>query len=245
MDSAIAERYPRQRLSAGTTLCREGESGASMYLVIDGRLEVSKRVIEGADKVLDLLGAGEYVGEMSLLTGARRSATVRAVEDTEVVEIDQQTFLQLLPEQPQIGLDLMRQMARRLDKSNEELVLLALEVALSQRAPQRAQSGSQRMRFVATGSFEGEQAAEVRRIASEQAAQTVNPALVTSLLLPGRTHRALVYVIETDSPRDLMELVSPFGGLVQWDIAPAIEVNAAQPIPESSAAESPASFLSL
>ena len=185
----------------------------------------------------DVLTIPETPGIVSVLGDVFNPAALLYEEDATVGDY--------LPEQPQIGLDLMRQMARRLDKSNEELVLLALEVALGQRAPQRAQSGSQRMRFVATGSFEGEQAAEVRRIASEQAAQTVNPALVTSLLLPGRTHRALVYVIETDSPRDLMELVSPFGGLVQWDIAPAIEVNAAQPIPESSAAESPASFLSL
>jgi CRP-like cAMP-binding protein len=68
---AIAGHYPRQHLSAGTTLFREGGFGTSMYFVVAGSLRVSKRVIEGADKILSTLGAGQYVGEMCLLTGGK------------------------------------------------------------------------------------------------------------------------------------------------------------------------------
>jgi hypothetical protein len=99
------------------------------------------------------------------------------------------------------------------------------------------------MRFVATGSFVGERMTEVLRLVSEQASLANNPALVTSLLLPGRTHQALVYIIETDHPRDIMELVSPFAGLVQWDISPAIETNEALPPVEPTAKESPSPYL--
>ena len=96
MDWTMAGHYPRRRLPAGTTLFHEGDLGASMYLVVEGSLQVSKRVIEGAERVLSTLGAGQYVGEMSLLTGAKRSATVRTVEASEVIEIDQPTFIDLL-----------------------------------------------------------------------------------------------------------------------------------------------------
>lgn len=67
----MADHYPQQHLPAGTALFREGDFGTSMYLVVAGSLRVSKRVIEDADKILSTLGAGQYVGEMCLLTGTK------------------------------------------------------------------------------------------------------------------------------------------------------------------------------
>ena len=221
-----SDRYMHHRLSAGTTLCHEGDFGDTMYLVLEGSLQVSKRVIEGAEKLLTTLGVGQYVGELSLLTGAQRNATVRAVEDTEVVEIDQDAFMQLLRDQPQVGLDLMRQMAHRVRETTEELILMGLEAALAQRVAQRTPAGSQRMRFVATGSFAREQTAAVLRLAAAQTPLAKSSALVTGLIRPGRTQEALLYVIETDDPHDLLALITPFMGLVQWDIAPVLEIDA-------------------
>ena len=157
-------------------------------------------------------GVGQYAGELSLLTGAQRNATIRAVEDTEVVEIDQEAFLQLIHEQPRVGLDLMRQLAHRLHETTEELILTSLEMALAQREPTRMSPGSRRMRFIATGSFASEKTAEVLRLAGEQTPLANSPALVTSLLRPGRTQEALVYVLETDDPSDLLELITPVYG---------------------------------
>ena len=82
------------------------------------------------------------------------------------------------------------------------------------------------MRFIATGSFPGEKTAEVLRLAAEQAPLVNSPALVASLIRPGRTQEALVYVLETDDPSDLLELIAPFMGLVQWDISPALDIDA-------------------
>jgi CRP-like cAMP-binding protein len=225
MDWATAERYPRRHLPAGATLFSEGDFGETMFLVVKGSLQVSKQVIEGADKVLSTLDVGQYVGEMSLLTSAPRSATVKALDETEVIEIDQQAFVQLLHEQPLVGLDLMRQMAHRLQETNEQLILAALEAALAQRKPTHVQPESRRMRFVATGSFVSEKTAEVLRVAATQAQMAKNQALVTSLLRAGRAHEALIYIIETENPQDILELILPFMGLVQWDICPALEVT--------------------
>lgn len=226
IDWVTSERYRHRHLPAGTTLCHEGDFGDTMYFVLQGSLQISKRVVQGADKVIATLGIGQYAGEMSLLTGAQRSATMRAVEDTEVAEIDQEAFLQLIHEQPQVGLDLMRQMAHRLHETTEELILTALEVALAQREPLRMQVGSRRMRFIATGSFPSEKTAEVMRLAAAQTSLAKSPALTTSLIRPGRTQEALVYILETDDPSDLLELITPFMGLVQWDISPALEIDA-------------------
>jgi CRP-like cAMP-binding protein len=237
MDWATSDRYPRKHLPAGTTLLREGDFGEVMYFVVKGSLQVSKEVIAGADKVLSTLDTGQYVGEMSLLTGAQRSATVKALVDTEVVEIDQAGFVQLMQDNPQVGLDLMRQLALRLEESNEQFILLALEMALAQRRPTPAQQGSRRMRLIATGSFPADKTAEVLRIAAAQTQAARHPALVTSLLRAGRAHDALVYIIETDNSQDILELIGPFMGLVEWDIVPAIEVH------EGSSASTPSPLL--
>lgn len=227
IDWMASDRYKRRHVPAGTTLCHEGDFGDTMYFVVQGSLHISKRVIQGADKVIATLSVGQYAGELSLLTGAQRNATIRAVEETEVVEIDQEAFLQLMHEQPRIGLDLMRQLAHRLHATTEELILTALEVALAQRKPSRVALGSQRLRFIATGSFPGEKTAEVLRLAAKQAPLANSPALVTSLIRPGRTQDALIYVLETDDPSDLLALITPFMGLVQWDIAPVLELDVA------------------
>ena len=78
-----------------------------------------------------------------------------------------------------------------------------------------------------TGSFASEKTPEVLRLVAEQTLLAKSPALVTSLLRPGRTQEALVYVLETDAPSDLLALIAPFMGLVQWDISPALELDAA------------------
>src|SRR5262245_56588385 len=218
--------YKRRYLPVGATLCHEGDFGDTIYFVVQGSLQISKRVIQGADKVIATLGVGQYAGELSLLTGAQRNATMRAVQQTEVVEIDQEAFLQLIHEQPLVGLDLMRQLAHRLHTTTEELILTALEVALAQRDPLRMASGGRRRGFIATGSFPGEKTAEVLRLATEQPPLAHNPAFVASLIRPGRTQEALVYVLETDDASDLLALITPFIGLVQWDISPALEIDA-------------------
>ncbi|GIX48244.1 MAG: hypothetical protein KatS3mg131_2455 [Candidatus Tectimicrobiota bacterium] len=239
----LPPELPRRRLPAGTALFHEGEVGEHMYLVVDGRLQVSKQVVASADKVLSVLGPGQFVGEMSLLTGAKRSATVTALTDSEVAEIDREAFVQLLHDQPQAGLELMRQMAQRLEETNEELVLTALEAALMQRRPQRLQPAPQRLRFVATGSFAAEKAGEVLRLAGEHAASGQHPAIVASLWRPGRVQDALIYIVETDNPRDLLELVWPFAGLVHWDITPALDVQALAPAAAPKEEARPAPFL--
>lgn len=218
--------YRHQRVSAGVTLCQEGDFGDTMYYVIAGSLHILKSVIQGAEKVIATLGVGQYVGEMSLLTGARRSATIRAAEETEVIEIDQQNFLQLVQDQPHICLDLLRQLAHRVHETTEELMLASLEAALAQREPPRMLAGSQRMRFLVTGSFAPEKTSAVMRLVAEHAPLAKSPALIASLIRPGRTKEALIYVLETDVPTDILDLIAPFMGLVEWDISPALEMDA-------------------
>jgi len=84
---------------AGMVLFNEGDEGDSVYLIQRGSVMVSRR-IGGRDIVLSYVPAGQYVGEMAMLTKARRSATVKTAVMTEALKIDGSKFKELLDRQP-------------------------------------------------------------------------------------------------------------------------------------------------
>ncbi|MCO5179084.1 MAG: patatin-like phospholipase domain-containing protein [Candidatus Promineofilum sp.] len=97
----IQEKIAWRRLADGETLMRQGEVGMSMFVVVNGRLQV---IVEGDDvtpeRVVGEVGAGETVGEYALLTDDVRSATVVASRDTDVVEITRPIFESLAADYP-------------------------------------------------------------------------------------------------------------------------------------------------
>jgi len=114
---------PRARLlvafAAGQEIFQEGRPGAEMYIIEDGEVEVVK--LHGAvEKRLSSLGPGDFFGEMSLLEDRPRSATARAVTACKVLPIDASTFDQLLRENPEIAIRMMRRMSNRLRRYEEE-----------------------------------------------------------------------------------------------------------------------------
>jgi len=99
-------------LEAGEYLCREGDPADAIYVVVHGRLEVL--VGEGDDeRVLDQIGHDAIVGEMGLLEDQPRSATLRAVRDSELIVIPAAEFRHLIDE-PQLLAALARTLASRL-----------------------------------------------------------------------------------------------------------------------------------
>ncbi|MCB9727821.1 MAG: patatin-like phospholipase family protein [Deltaproteobacteria bacterium] len=110
LDAAL-DRIASVRLFAGEWLFRGGEPGDRMYLVMSGRVEVIR---EGADSVLAVVGPGETIGELAVLTQADRSASVRALRDAELLEIGADLLGELLAQHPAFGASLARVLARRL-----------------------------------------------------------------------------------------------------------------------------------
>ncbi len=83
-------------LPGGWTLFEEGESGDSLYVVISGRLGVYAKAAGGSEELIAELVAGETAGEMALLSGEPRSATVVAMRDTELLRLSRKAFERLL-----------------------------------------------------------------------------------------------------------------------------------------------------
>jgi CRP-like cAMP-binding protein len=100
--------------SAGEILFREGEQGSEMFVVRSGSVRVFVTA-ENQEKTLALLGPGEFIGEMSVLTGQPRSATAVVHEDTELLVVGGKVLEEMVISNAEIALRLMRKLARRLE----------------------------------------------------------------------------------------------------------------------------------
>jgi CRP/FNR family transcriptional regulator, cyclic AMP receptor protein len=106
---AIARGVKDVRHAAGTVIAREGDPGIGLFVIVSGEAEVS---IGGKKKAT--LGPGEYFGEVALLDGGPRTATVTAKTDLELLGLTEWAFRGLMQEHPSIALKTLQQMAGRL-----------------------------------------------------------------------------------------------------------------------------------
>lgn len=118
-----------KNFAKGTILCREGDAGHEMFIIQKGKVRVRKKVGKG-EKVLAELSDGEFIGEMALLLGMDRSATVEIIEDSKVLVVGPDTFESLLKNSPEIAMKMLKKMALRLRASDERL-----ETALAEQLP--------------------------------------------------------------------------------------------------------------
>lgn len=102
--------------AAGEQIVRQGDAGTSMFVIMSGRVEVTARR-SPSDPVarLAVIEAGDHFGEMSLMTGAPRTATVTALEETRLLEIGKEAFAGILTAQP----ELVEALGRSLQERNE------------------------------------------------------------------------------------------------------------------------------
>ena len=109
----IASRVRVLPFGAGETVVREGEPGDSMYITYAGTCEVLREDDQGGSSRVTLLQKGDFFGEMSLLTGEKRTATVRAIEDSLFIQIDKALFAELMSSKPEIVSFLADALAKR------------------------------------------------------------------------------------------------------------------------------------
>jgi CRP/FNR family cyclic AMP-dependent transcriptional regulator len=116
----LAETGINRRFGPGAQLMRQGDISDTMYVILSGRVKVERsdsRV--GSPLELAELGPGDVVGEMGLLDGEPRSATVTALESTEVMELDDLALAQLVLHYPDVSGGLLRILSRRLRSTDE------------------------------------------------------------------------------------------------------------------------------
>lgn len=110
----IVRTFATEKVEAGKDLCRENDPGEAMYVVEKGTLRVHKKTLQGLDQEIARLGPGAIVGEMSLLDGQPRSATVSAVEASTLYRIDRAAFTTLRANLRPAAFKVIRTLARTL-----------------------------------------------------------------------------------------------------------------------------------
>jgi CRP/FNR family cyclic AMP-dependent transcriptional regulator len=139
----VLERTQPREFLAGSIIIREGEPGDSMYIMVSGEVEITKSLTlelnedTPKERVMIRLKAedGVYFGEMSLLESDPRSATVTALSDCQLLELNQKDFQELTQHQPAMGVKLLLRLAqllsRHLRKTNQDVVKLTTALAIS------------------------------------------------------------------------------------------------------------------
>ncbi len=116
----VSARLRPVKYRSGEVILTEGTPGDVMYLIEWGRVEVLSKT-DGRSRVLAILGEGDFFGEMALLTGSPRSATVRAVTDVDLLALYQPDFDELVLKYPTLAVTLGRVLSQRLNRADEHL----------------------------------------------------------------------------------------------------------------------------
>lgn len=107
----------------GEYIARQSERAECMYIIQQGNVEVVRDGPDG-ECVLAVLSKGDVFGEMSLFTGAPRSAGVRAKGQALVLSVDKRGFLQRMHEDPSLAFRILQKMSERIQRLDEEIMRL-------------------------------------------------------------------------------------------------------------------------
>src|ERR1041385_8741034 len=126
----VVKRMKRRDFPPQQIIVREGAPGNSMFFITAGNVEVRKKdSVTGIDFLLTEMGPGQNFGEMSLLTGKPRTASVTAVQPTTVAVLEQKDFQELLMQYPKIGIALTTILAERVEAASQQVGIEFINLA--------------------------------------------------------------------------------------------------------------------
>lgn len=123
--SRLAKRVKSHEYLAGRTIIREGEAAHCLYVIVSGSARVIKDMGGVKERNLRNLAQGDYFGEMALLDGGPRSASIIAMADTVVLTLDGSAVLEEIERSPVLAMDMFKTLSLRL-RSTEESMLNVL-----------------------------------------------------------------------------------------------------------------------
>ena len=125
----IANKMVAKHFENGNYIFLEDSEGEQCFFVLEGSVKVTRLSKDGREVILAMLNEGDFFGEMSLLDGESRSANVIALEKTKVLTLDRNDFIAVVNDYPQIAVQLLKELARRLRKSDRQIASLSLSDA--------------------------------------------------------------------------------------------------------------------
>lgn len=132
----LAELARRRTYRAGQIICHEGDPGESLYILESGRVKVLSYAATGRETIFSILGPGECFGELSLIDGEPRSATVETLETVQALVLRRDDFLRTIRANPPAADRLLAALAakvRQLSQTVTDLAFLDLEGRLAKK----------------------------------------------------------------------------------------------------------------
>lgn len=115
----ISARMVRRRYRKDSVVFVQGEYGTRCFVILTGSVKISAYAPDGREAVLAVLGPGDVFGELSLFDEAPRSADATAIEDAELLSLDDRALTEVVRANPEVAMSLLRVLSRRLRFANE------------------------------------------------------------------------------------------------------------------------------
>jgi len=119
----------RKQFKKNDVILMEDEVGTALFVIVTGKVKVSRTSNDGREVILTILSESDFFGEMAILDGQTRSATVVAIEDSELFIIQRTDFLNLLREYPEASIALLQELTKRLRSTDVKIKALSLKDA--------------------------------------------------------------------------------------------------------------------
>jgi len=118
---ALSGALTTRAVVRGHVVFNEGDTGDRLFIVLDGKIKISRAAADGRENLLSVLGPGEMFGELSLFDPGPRTATATAVTESTLASLDHDDLRPLLLDQPAVAMQLLRALAQRLRRTNEAM----------------------------------------------------------------------------------------------------------------------------
>lgn len=119
--AALAEQLEPVSFARGRTVFVEGEPGDTLFIIISGKVKIGRRTADGRENLVTLMGPSDMFGELAIFDPGPRTSTVTALTDVQAVMMDRSALHSWIAEQPGIAEQLLRVLARRLRRTNNNL----------------------------------------------------------------------------------------------------------------------------
>ena len=120
-----------QSFGKDSIILSEKEAGSALFIIISGKVKISRISPDDGNKevILSIINPSDFFGEMSLLDGLERSATAIATEDSKILIIQRNDFLNLIKEHPEVSIALLQELTQRLRVAGMKIKALSLKDA--------------------------------------------------------------------------------------------------------------------
>ena len=122
----IGNQCIRRECKKDQVILVEEEVGQTLFIILKGTVKVTRTSDEGREVILTILKSGDFFGELSLLDGKGRSATVIAMEDSELLTLRRSEFLEIIEKYPPLSIELLKVLGDRIRKCDIQIENITL-----------------------------------------------------------------------------------------------------------------------